>query len=356
MVTARIRLASSLIGRLPPTNAQEAWMRSFALCVLILGCGDCSNNSSRPITLPLSAYPSCPSCQHAQLVVSQMLVPQTNAQAMQLGCDINGDGEVDNQLGKIVGALHAATMDVDPQAATNAAFQSGSLIMLYDIEYEPSPTMTQVAGLRAFLGAHDASDGLGAPAFYMGQGHFNVGREYGSGMGGSIPNGSGSFGPNDAVVQLSLFADEPVIVVPAQLSSLSGAFSATTIQNGKLCGAIDARMLRSMIDPQLADMFSASIKKGGLWAEPDFEPLVDSDHSCGTDPACVPSSPAPCHCVSASDMENSVFINSLFNPDLDLDPTQTNPSVTDRCDPTYFNDAFSFGVGITANAATFSLP
>ena len=67
--------------------------------------------SSGPITLPLSPYPSCPSCQHAQFVVSQMVLPQTSAQAAALGCDINGDGEIDNQMGKVISAARTACQD-----------------------------------------------------------------------------------------------------------------------------------------------------------------------------------------------------------------------------------------------------
>jgi hypothetical protein len=326
-------------------------MRSIAIFVLILGCG----NSRGPIVLPpLSAYPSCSTCQHAQFVVSQMVIPETNAQAVELGCDINGDGEIDNQLGKVIGATRAACGAFDAQVSTNAAFQSGSLIMLYDVEYDSSPT-TQVAGLRAFVGAHDPSDGLSAPAFYMGQGRFTVGVERGSGMGGSIQNGAADFGPNNAVVQLALFPNQPAIVVPLERGSLSGAFGATTIQEGKLCGAIDAQDMRTLLFPQIADYFSDVIKRRTACSD-YFASLFDADHSCDTDPACVPSSAAPCHCISEAELENNSIIKSLLSPDLDLDPNKTNPFVTDPYDPTYRNDAISFGAGITANAATFPLP
>jgi hypothetical protein len=284
-----------------------------------------------------------------------MELPQSYAQTEELGCDLNRDGEVDNQMGRIFGAAHAACQTLDTQVATNAAFQLGTLINLYDVEYEPSLMTSQMAGLRAFIGAHDAGDGLGAPDFYMGQGRFTVSLGNGGGMGGSIQDGGGDFGPNDAIVQLSVLANQPPIVFPLQRGSLSGTFTAATIQSGKLCGAIDAQVVRTMLIPQFADFLSVEIKRRAACSN-TFESLFDDDHSCATDPACVPSSPDECHCISASEVENNSIIRSLFSPDLDLDPHKTNPFVSDRNDPTYYNDALSFGVGITANAATFPLP
>ena len=49
-------------------------VRVFVLAMLILGC---DGPGSGPIGLPpLSPYRACPGCQHAQFVVSQMVLPQ----------------------------------------------------------------------------------------------------------------------------------------------------------------------------------------------------------------------------------------------------------------------------------------
>src|SRR2546421_9650438 len=94
------------------------------LCVWILAC-DCNPLRSAPPTAPISFFPSCPTCQHAQFVISQMTIPESNAMAMQLGCDINSDGEIDNQLGKVLGAFKAVSQNIDIQVAMNAAFRRG---------------------------------------------------------------------------------------------------------------------------------------------------------------------------------------------------------------------------------------
>src|SRR5262249_20309480 len=90
-------------------------MRLLALGLLILGCTpnqlaklfkdvfeDVSWQPGPPVYPPLSPYPSCPSCQHAQFVVSEMRVPTSYATAEQLGCEFNSDAQVYNQMGATI--------------------------------------------------------------------------------------------------------------------------------------------------------------------------------------------------------------------------------------------------------------
>jgi len=273
---------------------------------------------------------------------------------MALGCDINGDGEIDNQLGKVLGALKAASQQIDIQAAVTTAFRRGDVLMLQDIEFDPTLAMTQVAGLRSFVGAHDATDGLTAPAFYMGQGHFTVVSEHGSGMGGAIQGGVTEFGPNDAVLQLTLVPNGRIMTLPLERAYVSGSITATTITNGRLCGAIAAPIVLSTFIPQLADALSDVAKTHSIGES--IWMLFDDDHSCDTDPDCAPSSSNACHCITATELDNNSIIRSILTPDLDLDGHATNPFVTDQCDPTYRSDALSVGVGFGANQATFALP
>src|SRR6516162_10404095 len=108
-------------------------MKRYALgLALLIGCG--GSGSTNPHGITPTPYPNCPDCMHAQFVVGPkspaatdhgITVPQSNAQAMMLGCDINGDGEIDNQLGKVLGALKAAAMSVDVQASVDKAFTTG---------------------------------------------------------------------------------------------------------------------------------------------------------------------------------------------------------------------------------------
>src|SRR5262249_14759078 len=94
-------------------------------CVLVLAlASSCGDSGGKP-RIQNNPYPNCPDCMHAQYVVGPkttaptdhgITIPQSNAMASQLGCDVNNDGEIDNQLGKVLAALKTAAMGVDVQS------------------------------------------------------------------------------------------------------------------------------------------------------------------------------------------------------------------------------------------------
>jgi hypothetical protein len=167
----------------------------LVLAIAVAGCGDSGGGGPGIMNSP---YPSCPTCMHAQYVVGPkttsatdhgITVPSSNAQAAALGCDINNDGETDNQLGKVLSALKAAANNVDVQTAVDDSFSTGGINVLFDIEFDPAITDTTTAGIKGFIGAHDASDGktcsgTGPCDYYLGGGKFTVTSGAGGGFGG----------------------------------------------------------------------------------------------------------------------------------------------------------------------------
>jgi hypothetical protein len=340
-------------------------MKRFAMVAAAAAFGlGCGGDSTKPGGPPAEKpYPACPSCMHAQYVVGPgpnampagITIPQSGPMAMNLGCDINNDGEIDNQLGKVLGALKTAAMGVDIQASADAAFAKGSIIILLDVEYTPSIDNPMTAGLKAYLGTHDPSDPLTAPDFYSsGNGKFRVTTATGPGTGGTIRGGAGDFGPGQLAVQFPLLMNQPPLSVNLQHAELTGTFSLTGIANGKICGAIKATDLKTTILPQVADLLSAQVKGGGSSAD-TIKSLFDTDHTCDTDMNCTAMATGACHCISEPEVENNTIIKSLLSPDLDLDPNANNPFVTDPTDPAYKNDALSLGLGFNANKATFPM-
>ena len=340
--------------------------RCVLVLALVVGCGD-SNPGKPPITN--TPYPNCPDCMHAQYVVGPkttsttdhgITVPQSNATAMQLGCDINNDGEVDNQLGKVLGALKAASMSVDVQASVDAAFVKGSINVLFDVEYKPDLNNAMIAGVKGYVGAHDATDtantcDMSTPCGYYtsGTGKFTVTNSVGTGFGGTIHSGAAAFGPGELTVQFPLVMDQAPLNAHLIAGSLAGNITTSGITAGKLCGAIPADELKMNILPQVAILLSAQVKKGGDTAN-TIKSLFDTDHSCDTDANCMsPTAAGSCTCITEMEVENNSIIKSLLSPDLDLDPNKNNPFVTDTSDPTYHNDALSLGLGFEANTAMF---
>jgi hypothetical protein len=338
------------------------WVLAFAF-----GCGGGGGGSGGHMIMN-SPYPNCPDCMHAQYVVGPktntatdhgVTVPQSNAQAMMLGCDINNDGEIDNQLGKVLGALKAASMNVDVQASVDKSFTTGGINVLFDIEYKPSITDTMVSGVKGYIGMHDTTDGKTCDgtnpcAFYQGGGKFTVTNAVGAGFGGQVKGGAGAYGPGELTIQFPLVMDQPPLNAHLIAASLTGTIAMDSISNGKICGAIPADELKTTILPQVATLLSAQVKKGGSTGD-TIKSLFDADHSCDTDPACTPTAPATpaCNCITEMEVENNSIIKSLLSPDLDLDPNKNNPFVTDPTDPTFHNDALSLGLGFEANSAIF---
>jgi len=299
-------------------------------------------------------YPDCPDCQHAQYVVASLVTPQTNGEANDLGCDIDGNLTVDNRLGRVLVSLRAVGPGLDVQPAVDQAFQDGRVIMLHDVEYKPTLATTAVAGIRAFVGTHDPSDGLVAPTFYLGNGRF-MAAPPGDGFGGAIVSGVGSFGPGSLDFQLPLVIGQPPLALRLEAASASGVYTSTTVTSGKLCGAIPIAVERAVLIPGIADLMSAAVKRNDA-VSATLRSLFDADMSCSSDPDCTTASSNRCRCITAGELENNSVSRTLLSPDLDLDPSVDNPFVTDPSDPSYFNDALSVGVGFTANRAQFPSP
>lgn len=350
------------------TVKRFAW--ALVVAVGALGCGDSGGGGGSGGS---SGYPNCPDCMHYQYVVGPMStspsdhgikVPGTNSEATALGCDINGDNHVDNQLGTILVQLKALSSSFDVQASVDSSFMSGSIIILFDIEAKPSITNTTVAGAKSYLGAHDTSDGLQAPAFYMGNGKFTVTMAAGPGFAGKVTSGAASFGPGQLTVQFPLVMGQAPLVTDLIAATVSGTISATNVSNAKLCGAIPADEIKTRILPQIATLLSAQVKSGsqtGMTIKTLFDknptyPACANDPlntNCDTDPNCTsPTAPNPCTCITACELENNSTIRTLLAPDLDLDPNKTNPFAMPG-DPDYKNDALSVGLGFEANKASF---
>ena len=60
---------------------------------------------------------ACDGCQHSQYVVSSLQIP-AQGQAMRMGCDLDGDGQVDNALGRV---LAVTTPWARPRTKSSAA-------------------------------------------------------------------------------------------------------------------------------------------------------------------------------------------------------------------------------------------
>jgi hypothetical protein len=288
---------------------------------------------------------ACDGCQHSQYVVSSLQIP-AQGQAMRMGCDLDGDGQVDNALGRVLAGLPSVDPQFNFQQAANDAFANGTLVLLLDLGYTPDFQRSTAAELTIYQGRHDPSDGLRAPDFYAGGGHFFIAGP-GAKLGGAVSAGWADFDGARYSADLPMPMAQPAALDLVR-GRAQGVVTASTIEDGVLCGAIPVSELRDRVIPAVADMLSAAVKSGNT----TLKGLFDADHSCDHEAACVVTDPGLCHCISAQEFESTQFVH-LLDPDLDLDPAVDNPFATGPDDPARHNDALSFGFGFTARSAHF---
>jgi hypothetical protein len=290
----------------------------------------------------------CPAtgCQHSKYVLSSITLPANMQDAVsKYGCVYGAPSMKNgpkNKLGTLFATLRATGIDID--GAVAMAFQAGQLVLLFDVGYTESLTSSKIAQIAAEFGTHDASDGLMAPAFYQGKGKFTVTMQA-TPVGGTITNGTASFGPGTVGIEFPLLAGTPPIKTALIGTRLKGAITATSLDSTVVCGGLPLKDLTTTVLPGVASYLSAKYKEtkgGGLYA------TIDTDHSCPNDTACnSPTAPGTCSCITVQDLLSNPLVSGFLKPDVDLDGT-ANPN--DAKDP---NESLSFGIGIAANAASF---
>ncbi|HJZ85061.1 MAG TPA: hypothetical protein VKN99_07805 [Polyangia bacterium] len=321
------------------TRTLVTWL---ALALGTLGTSAC--DSRAPAGPGGGTGPTCDGCTHTQYVLSALHIP-TAGRAGMVGCDLNGDGVIDNALGNVLAGLPTVNNEFDFQGAADQAFRSGELVVLFDLGYTPDLSRTNAAELTLAPGQHDPSDGLEAPDFYTAGGRFTVSGAS-SHLGGQVIQGHGDFAAEHYQGHLPLPMGQPAIAIDLERGHVRGNLSLAAITDGVFCGAIPATEIRDRIVPAVADLISAAIKQG----DQTLRRLFDADESCNTDPACAAGASAPCHCVSPQEVMRSGWVR-LLDPDLDLDPAVDNPFANRPDDPSIHNDALSFAIGFDARGA-----
>jgi len=129
---------------------------AFGFVVLALGLGACGGEEHPPVgqdpqTPQPPQVPSNPPAQPLpsalQSVVSQIQLPL----AGNVGMDLDGDGLIDNQIGRLLGELHGL-LGLDLQATLDKQLAAGKAIVLYDLRARSLVDDSDVE-LKAFIGA-----------------------------------------------------------------------------------------------------------------------------------------------------------------------------------------------------------
>ena len=287
------------------------------------------------------------SLEHHHFVANGMEIPLDTTASTELGFDLDGDSTVDNQFGSVMVALFQASGSgpLDPQALVDEAILRGDLIALADIQ----------------AGEDIADDGSARFALYEGsaptpapctvQTDLLTCGQHLDGNGSFTASGSAT-GAEGEIGGTTLTADGGAFNVPFPFLgaipsvgaievrvSLAGVSATGFGGASKIGGAIPEAEIDTVIVPSLQVWAAAIVAEdcaldcsgctcvadslGGTLAD-----LFDDDASCT---------------ITMSDLEASSLLDTLLRPDVDTDGDTVA-------------DAMSFGVGVSAVAATYTDP
>jgi hypothetical protein len=299
--------------------------------------------SIRPVLFSLLALPlvACtsdeqepPSGPHYGYVANTVSVPTSNQQATEFGLDLDGDKQVDNQLGQVLAALKGQGFDV--QGTIDEAVAQGDIILLVDFQTK-SFTSTAGAGLAIKLG--DKATAMPKPCVDMndmtcgkhlaGTGTFTVAANSPDNVAvaGKIAGGTFNGGPGDLTLQIALGGTMAVSLDLIEARAKASGISDTGMTTLILAGALTESDLNMKVIPAIHGQI------GPLVARDCNAPTMPPDCGCmnpstgKTVLGLFDAPPKDCM-VTVDEIKNHSLIKSLLAPDLVDGKFKTNPSLS----------------------------
>ena len=244
------------------------------------------------------------------------VLPHNAAEARQIGLDLDGDLDVDNQAGGLIGALVNLGLELDTIA--DDTFASGQVVALHRLRAD-ALTDDPTIEWRTYEGAPPA-----APPRFDGTDTFTVARETGH-LVGTLRGGHADLAWGETTIELPFFPDQSPLRIPLtdarlQLDLDDGGCS------GRLGGVIRGVEVDGMILPNLGSEMIIHIAR-----HPEHElsriafEVFDQDHDGR---------------ITVDEFLASNLTRGLFSRDLDTDGDGER-------------DAVSFGVALDCVPARF---
>ena len=348
---------------------------SAAASLGLAGCGDDGGGGTGgpdPIEID-------PTGTHNKYVVSDLTIPASGAESKSLGLDIDGDGDTENALGGLLGAL-ASTAGLDLQTGIDEQLVEASFILLASVQATDIGNASGV-GTYIFFGENpmpvactDPQDLATCGKHLNGDGAFDVSATSptDSVLAGTLAGGELSTNPGTVSIELPLGETAPLQIdlIGAQIQA---TVSATGITEGRIAGAITDDDVVNKLIPSVQLLVTGIIEDDCPGGSPGACNCV-ADSSGATvlgffdggytvcnafDPAdptvCIDSmivGKDDCKIEQEELIQNSLVGATLLNPDLDLlDETGAyNPNSDGEV------DSLSLGIGFSAVNGVFTLP
>jgi hypothetical protein len=311
--------------------------------LLAFGCGggvstnplaDAPQEPDAPDGAPITLTPE-------RYVLATQTTPTNNAQARELGLDLNADAIIDNQLGMVMATF--ASQGFDIQESTDTAVDRGAILML--VELQADGFVASPASFTLFTGAtpqplpcNGAGDTI-CRHHLAGTGAFTVAADSArdTPLEGSIVGGTLTTDVNTAgklTIQTTMMTPNAVTLnlIGARVKASP---SETGIMNGVIAGAITPAEVDTKVLPQWQQAFAAAMQQDCPGTAP----------SCGCAAGSTGESihglfdTSPVNCViTVQEIKSNSLVQSLLAPDVTIDGQQ----------------ALSFGIGFTAVRGAFT--
>jgi hypothetical protein len=283
----------------------------------------------RPLLLPLVSALALAGCEFEvppahTYVVSRVAVPASLAEATAFGMDLDGDGQVDNQLGRLVAAL--SNLGVDLQAVVSGGIDRGTPILLLNLR---TSSFSSTGDARAEVRIGDPASAVPQPCagpddvlcrrHLDGTGTFRIaaGSREDVALTGKISSGTFEGGPGAVSLEVSFGG---LATVPLQL--IGARTRATGLGEDKIDRAIIAGGLTvDRFDTHVIPAIREQINRLVRVSCPGTTP---PDCGCGLGPSksralliAFDGSPRDCS-VSADEIRNNVAVRAVVGPDVTI--------------------------------------
>ncbi len=245
-------------------------------------------------------------------------LPHHATEARALGFDLDGDGDIDNQVGSLVGSLINLGLEIDDASAD--AFASGASVALHRVRADDLANDGTVEW-RTYEGVP-----AGAPRF-DGTDRFDVGAETGA-LTGMIHDGRAELTWGATTISLPFFPGQSPLRLPLVRAQLTADIDAAGCA-GTIAGLIPRAELEGMILPNLAVEMIIHIARH---PESEFTPIAMQVFDTNDDGQ-----------LTVAEVLATPLMRGLVSPDIDTDDDGVR-------------DAMSFAAAFDCVPATFTPP
>ncbi len=269
-------------------------------------------------------------------ITNTMRLPLTNTEARELGRDVDGDGDRDNQLGSIFATM--GSQGVDLGATVSDAIVSGDVVMLHAVR------------TFSFVNSSNATWQVwyGAPTpdpDFSGAGEFDLlaGQPHSKRLPATIKDHKVKTAAGTVPLRIDL-GTGPVLF-SMKKAVIFATCTKTACTAGRIAGALTSQQVDAKLIPAWAEMMQAIVDQDC----PGPGPESCADGSTGKSLVNIFDANEDL-VITATELRENSLIQSLLAPDLDLFKANGDPGKDG------VKESVSLGLGFTTVKATLTRP